>query len=324
LVTLKDIARETGLTVTTVSRVLNSRGYISLQTRDKVYSAMDKLNYQPNEVARFLSKKKTNLIGVIVPQISHPYFAQVICYLENYAYLNDKKILLFSFAKKGISLEECLKKCFASRVSGIILCSGNLLVENSDLYDTPVISIDCDTPNVTTTVLSDNLLAGKLAAEHLASCGCHNLLHINIIGENIRFSDARAYSFQKECERTNVSCKEIQIDAFCDDEIDDDVIEKIIVGNPQIDGIFTSSDILAAKILQVCHICQIEVPTRLKVVGYGDINISKLAIPQITTIHQPIEEMVRIAVELLVSANAGYVTPNKTVLPVSLIKRGTT
>ena len=78
MATLKDVAKETGLTVSTVSRVLNNRGYISEETRKKVYEAMKKLNYRPNEVARSLSKQTTNTIGVIVPHIRHPYFAELI------------------------------------------------------------------------------------------------------------------------------------------------------------------------------------------------------------------------------------------------------
>ena len=75
MATLKDVAKETGLTVSTVSRVLNNRGYISADARERVYEAMKRLNYQPNELARSLSKQTTNTIGVIVPHIDHPYFA---------------------------------------------------------------------------------------------------------------------------------------------------------------------------------------------------------------------------------------------------------
>ena len=77
MATLKDVARESGLTVGTVSRVLNNRGYISAKTREKVYRVMKELNYQPNEMARSLSTQKTNTIGVIVPHIVHPYFSKI-------------------------------------------------------------------------------------------------------------------------------------------------------------------------------------------------------------------------------------------------------
>ena len=100
MATLKDVAKETGLTVSTVSRVLNNRGYISEETRKKVYEAMKKLNYRPNEVARSLSKQTTNTIGVIVPHIRHPYFAELISNLESQAYHYDHKILLFNSQEK--------------------------------------------------------------------------------------------------------------------------------------------------------------------------------------------------------------------------------
>ena len=85
MATLKDVAKASGLTVGTVSRVLNNRGYISDKTREKVYQVMKELNYQPNETARALSKQKSNTIGVILPNIEHPYFAKVLSRLEREA-----------------------------------------------------------------------------------------------------------------------------------------------------------------------------------------------------------------------------------------------
>ena len=78
MATLKDVAAESGLAVSTVSRILNNRGYISEQARQSVNDAIKKLNYQPNEVARSMHRKNTNMIGLIVPHIQHPYFAEVI------------------------------------------------------------------------------------------------------------------------------------------------------------------------------------------------------------------------------------------------------
>ena len=86
MATLKDVAKEAGLTTSTVSRVLNNRGYISDNARKKVDDAMKKLNYQPNEAARSLHNKSTNTIGLIVPHIYHPYFGKMISCLEAQAY----------------------------------------------------------------------------------------------------------------------------------------------------------------------------------------------------------------------------------------------
>ena len=85
MATLKDVAELAGVTVTTVSRVLNNRGYISDKTRQAVYEAMKRLDYRPNELARSLSKRRTNVIGVIVPSVAHPYFCRVVSFLEQEA-----------------------------------------------------------------------------------------------------------------------------------------------------------------------------------------------------------------------------------------------
>ena len=77
MATLKDVAKASGLTVGTVSRVLNNRGYISDKTREKVYQVMKELNYQPNETARTLAKQKSNIIGIVLPNVEHPYFARI-------------------------------------------------------------------------------------------------------------------------------------------------------------------------------------------------------------------------------------------------------
>lgn len=85
MATLKDVAEASGLTVGTVSRVLNNRGYISPKTREKVYQVMKELNYQPNETARILAKQKSNIIGIVLPNVEHPYFAKILGCLEREA-----------------------------------------------------------------------------------------------------------------------------------------------------------------------------------------------------------------------------------------------
>ena len=94
MATLKDIAQRAGVTATTVSRVINNRGYISEGTRKKVYAAMEEMHYQPNELARAFSKQYTNTIGLIVPHISHPFFTKVISNIESSAAEKGFKLLL--------------------------------------------------------------------------------------------------------------------------------------------------------------------------------------------------------------------------------------
>ena len=242
MATLKDVAKETGLTVSTVSRVLNNRGYISEETRKKVYEAMKKLNYRPNEVARSLSKQTTNTIGVIVPHIRHPYFAELISNLESQAYHHGHKILLFNSQEKNEKEWEYMEMCTSNRVAGVILCSGTVGVEKFTGLNVPLITIERYLENGTAEV---------------------------------------------ECDNEQGGC-------------------------------------LAAQLLQVCHKLNIDVPSQMKIVGFDDVNIAALTTPSITTIHQPIREMAKMAVELLVRSGNGELVPNRTTLPVSLVVRETT
>ena len=131
MATLKDVAEASGLTVGTVSRVLNNRGYISPKTREKVYRVMKELNYQPNETARTLAKQKSNIIGIVLPNVEHPYFAKILGCLEREAAKLGYRIMLFVSRNREEQEEKCIDMCKGSRVAGVVLCSGSLKLKSS-------------------------------------------------------------------------------------------------------------------------------------------------------------------------------------------------
>ncbi|MBQ6995800.1 MAG: LacI family DNA-binding transcriptional regulator [Lachnospiraceae bacterium] len=325
MATLKDVARETGLTVSTVSRVLNNRGYISEQTRENVYRAMEKLNYHPNEVARSLSKQTTNTIGVIVPHIKHPYFAELISNLESQAYLHKHKILLFNSQEKNEKEWEYLEMCSSNRVAGIILCSGTVGAEKFTGLNVPLVTIECTLENGTAAVECDNRQGGKLAAKHLIELGCKQLIHISGVHGNAMPADDRAAGFCEVCKQKGVDYKVVDTEADQYNNLEyHEILERLLQENSDTDGIFVSSDLIAAQLLQVCKKLNISVPEKLKIVGFDDVNIASLTTPPITTIHQPIKEMAKMAIELLISAGEGNIVSSRTILPVALVKRETT
>lgn len=325
LATLKDVAKETGLTVSTVSRVLNNRGYISDETRQNVYSAMKKLNYHPNEVARSLSKQSTNTIGVIVPHIRHPYFAELISNLENQAYNHKYKILLFNSKEKNEKEREYLEMCTSNRVSGIILCSGTVAVEEFKGLNVPLITIERYLENGTATIECDNLQGGRLAAKHLIESGCKNLIHFSGVHETAMPADSRAIGFREICNSMKVDFIEVATSSYQYNNLEYyDFIENTLRENPKTDGLFASSDLIAAQVIQVCAKLGIQIPNQMKLVGFDDVYIASLTTPKITTIHQPIQEMAQMAIEQMIAASEGKLVPNRTMLPVALVKRETT
>lgn len=325
MATIKDVAREAGLTVGTVSRVLNNRGYISEATRNRVHQVMKELNYQPNEVARSLSKSKTNTIGVIVPHIVHPYFAKLISNLEKAASDRGFKILLCNSREERERELEYLEMLKSNRVVGLVLCSATVKTESLESLDIPVITIERNVGTGTASVECDNYQGGVLAARHLIACGCKYIINFSGVDKTEMPADSREVGFLDMCSQygvDGVACKSQENQYYAMEY--HEYIEKIITENPKTDGIFASSDLIAAQVLQVCAKLGLRVPEQVKVVGFDDVNIASLTTPPITTVHQPVKEMAELSVDLIMRSNKGEMIPTRTVLPVTLVKRGTT
>lgn len=325
MATLKDVAREAGLTVGTVSRILNNRGYISSNAREKVEEAMKKLNYRPNEVARSLHGKSTNTIGLIVPHIKHPYFAETISNLENQAYKKGYKILLCNSQSIREKEKEYIDICTGNRAAGLILCSGTVDTKMFEQVEIPVITMERFLDNGTACVECDNKQGGELAAQKLIACGCKNLLHIGTIGTVHMPADMRTEGFREVCQRQGITFVELSTEEEQYNNMEyDELLESVLRKYPKTDGMFLSSDVMAAQALQICRKLGISVPDQMKIIGFDDVNIASLTTPQLTTIHQPVKEMAEIAVNLLHDAASGKLVPKRTVLPVRLIERETT
>lgn len=326
MATIKDVAKEAGLTVTTVSRILNNRGYISDSARQKVADAMKKLNYRPNEVARSLQNRSSNIIGLIVPHIRHPYFAEAISNVENEAYKKGYKILLCNSQCMDEREREYIEICSSNRVAGIILFSGQIAVDAFVKLDVPVITIERFLDNGTASVECDNYEGGKIAARKLIACGCRHLVHVGSVNRNLPMpADLRSRGFQEICDQEGVSFLEMVTE---EDQFNSmnyaKMLEGILTDYPETDGIFTNNDIIAAQALQVCHRLGMSVPGRLKIIGFDDVSIASLTTPMLTTLHQPMKEIAETAVDLLDRASKGRLVARRTVLPVTLIERETT
>ena len=325
MATIKDVAKEAGLTVTTVSRVLNNRGYISDDARKKVSEAMAKLNYQPNEVARSLHKKSSNTIGLIVPYIRHPYFAEMISNIEHEAFKLGYRVLICNTKGKEEKEREYLDICTGNRVAGIIVFSGTVSVDQFSQMDVPVITMERTLDSGTASVECDNKTGGELAAKRLIEAGCKNLLMIGstTISDLQLPADNRSVGFRTICEKEGIPFHEVDPHLVEYENMEyGEFLEEAFKAYPGIDGIFASSDVIAAQTLQACNKLGIRVPEQLKLIGFDDSFVAILTTPRLTTIHQPTREMAAIAVKLLKDAVEKKLVPKQTILPVSLIERG--
>ena len=184
MATIKDIAARAGVTATTVSRVINNRGYISEETRKKVTQAMQEMNYQPNELARSLAKAHSNTIS------------KMISALESAAAKRGYKILLCNSKDQPEKETEYLDMFISNRVTGVVMASRDVQIEKFHDLKIPIVNFEREENTEAITIQCDNEQGGALAASHLADCGCCHLLHFGgIVGRDMP-ADRRGSSFE--------------------------------------------------------------------------------------------------------------------------------
>lgn len=321
MTTQKDVAEKAGVTVTTVSRVINNRGYIADKTRKKVYQVMDELNYRPNAVARSLSKKKSNILGVILPAVRHPFFSSLLSYLEEYAYQNNYKIMLCNSQMEAEKEKDYINMLRAQQVDGIFLASHTLDIAKEMKVDLPVLTFDRQIEGLPY-ICANNFKGGRLAAEHLIEAGSKNLAYIGGSLELELLSNQRYLAFKEKAAAEGLTVKnyQCQLNSFERQEYQK-LAAQIFAENEKIDGIFASSDLIAAAVIKEAAKNKIRIPEDLKVIGYDDIELSELYSPEITTIRQSAAEIARKSVELLLKAIAGEEISRENILDVELIIR---
>lgn len=323
--TIKDVAQKAGVTVTTVSRILNNRGYIGEETRRKVQKVMEELDYHPNEIARSLFRKKSNMIGIIIPTVSHPFFSELSNYIEYYAYNSGYKILLCNSQLDRTKEKEYVDMLKRHKVDGIIMGSHTLEVDEYVNLNLPVVSLERCIAEDIPYVSADNYEGGRLATNLLIEKGCKKIAHIcGSLRLNL-LANKRSEAFIDIVRKKDIEHVVVQTELNSFDLNQDEIlIHSLLMDYPDIDGLFASSDIKAAYAIKACYQLKKKVPESIKIVGFDDVKIASIIVPQISTIKQPIEEMSRLVIELLIKQINGEAVPVKNILPVSLIERQTT
>lgn len=218
--------------------------------------------------------------------------------------------------------------CKSARVAGVVLCSGCFGTEKFTGLDFPLITLERSIDQATSGIECDNYQGGVLATELLIEKGCKKLMYIGgrSAGDSIAMpGDYREVSFKDTCEKYHVEHMVMVTDKEQFDTLEYySFVRNKLEKNPDVDGVFASSDIIGAYVLQACRDLSIRVPQNMKIVGFDDVNIAQFTTPGLTTIHQPVEQMAEQAISDIAMIDAGKVVPSRTVFPVTLVERGTT
>lgn len=300
--TMKDVAREAGVALGTVSRVFN--GFpVGEEYRQRVEAAAEKLGYQINNYARALKTNKTYCVGLLMPSLRHPFFAvltdELTACLMHRGYLTHVMITNFD--------PEAEQKCFTlveqNKVDGIIALTYRPVLDADP--SVPIVSIDRQFSDRIPCVSSDNFHGGQMAAEKLIELGCRRLLFLRI-GPFIQSeADRRGPGFEEACRRLGVEYDSLIVN---DDETESPFYRfldtHIHNGRLDYDGIFCNTDGLAKRICSHLEEEGIRIPGDVQVIGYDGIVDFSTGQYLCSTIVQPIPQMAEKAVELLLSPDA--------------------
>lgn len=299
MATIKDVARIAGVSVSTVSRVINDNGYVNAETRKNVINAMDTLGFRPSNIARGLVSGKTYTIGLVIPDISNPFFPDIARGVEDEAIANNYNLILCNSDWKVERENMYLSLLIEKRCEGVVLVGSRS--EESDLLKVmgkmPFVSVDREMYQAGHSIWVDNELGAYTAVKYLYDAGYRRVLHIS--GPlSVRSANARLAGYQKAVSEFGYHEPQIVESDFrtCGGyESAMKILEQTDSKRP--DAIFAGNDLMAIGVLQACEKIGIKCGAELGVAGFDGIGAS--AYTSLTTIYQPGYEMGRRACQML-------------------------
>lgn len=324
MASIKDVAKLAGVSVATVSRVLNDKGYVGQRTRGMVEQAIKELNYKPNEVARSLFKKQSNTIGLIVPDIMNPFFPELARAVEDTASKFGYNVILCNSDEDKVKEQTYLDMLRQNYVTGIIVSSNTMTATQIEELNIPVVSIDREISKGLPTIVVENSKGASVATDFLISKGCRRIAHIRG-PHGVVNADERCDGYREVVHQEPWFNESYIVNGFYDMESSIEATLELLTIHPEIDGIFAANDIMAIGAMKAAYQLGKRIPEELSIIGFDGIKLSSVTIPELTTIVQPIYELGEKATTMLVSLmNRQEVGQTYYRLDVELIERNST
>lgn len=328
-VTIYDVAKKANVSISTVSKVLNQTGKIKQETQERVFRAVEELHFQPSVVASALTGKRTFSIGMLVPDLANPFFAEIVKRVEDVGHELGYNLMICSTDNDQQKEQDYISLLRKKSVDGIILATGmrnHALVDELSQSAIPIAILARDIPHLEVdTVLVDDYMGGYLAASHLIELGHRR---IAVISEDLTItsSSQRRRGFLKAMEDHEL-LTEPEWYLISDFSIDDGrkIAGELLRGSDRPSAIFAFNDLLAIGVIQVAKERNIRIPDELSIVGFDNTTFSHMIDPPLTTVAQPIQEMGRHVIELLnEKITSGQSPKSRILLLPELIVRQTT
>ncbi|WP_179343546.1 LacI family DNA-binding transcriptional regulator [Winogradskyella ursingii] len=314
-VTLKQIARELDVSISTVSKALRNSAEISDDTKQKVQAFAKLYNYRPNNIALSLKNRKTNTIGIIIPEIVHHFFSKVIRGVELVANKRGYNVIVGlsneSFSKEVINMEMLAN----GSIDGFILSISKETLQQQDyhhfnetmsqgmpivMFDRVIPEINCDK------VIVDDFKGAKNAVKKLVDQQCKNIAIITT-KDYVSVGKLRTQGYLEALEEGGITPKAKLIlkleDTFNFEEhldVLEKEIEQLFKSNKKIDGVFAVNELYALTAMKVARKLGFKIPEDIQVIGFTDGVLSKHATPALTTVSQHAQQMGETAANLLI------------------------
>ncbi|MCC9155218.1 LacI family transcriptional regulator [Streptomyces parvulus] len=307
--TLEEVAARAGVGRGTVSRVINGSPRVSDATRAAVEAAVAELGYVPNTAARALAANRTDAIALVVPEpetrfFAEPYFSDMLKGVGSELADTEMQLLLI-FAGSDRERERLAQYLAAHRVDGVLLVSVHADDPLPDLLSQleipAVISGPRSAAESLASVDSDNYGGARSAVEHLLARGCRRIAHIT--GRlDVYGAQRRVDGYREALRDAGVTVDEDLIEAgdFTEDG-GRRAMRELLRRAPDVDAVFAASDVTAAGARQVLREAGRRIPEDVALVGYDDSAIARHMEPPLTSVRQPIEEMGRAMIDLLLT-----------------------
>lgn len=307
-VTIKDIAKQLGISTSTVSRALRNQPDVNPLTREAVQTLAKELNYQPNLFASGLVSRRTRMLGVVVPQLANHFFGAITSGIQNVAYQNEYRVIIceseHSLERERVNVEALL----SVRVDGIIMAPQmdynhqiNTHVKSILERDVPLIYIDRIQPDVPASSVSiDDYQAALDATEYLIASGCSRLAHFSG-PEWTTTSRNRKLGFIEAVKRAGLELNESWIiETGFEPWRAAEVVKELFQQAAPPDGIIGVNDRVLAGATHILGEMGVKIPDDVSLIGFSDNPISSLIQPTLTTVRQPAYEMGEVSASLLI------------------------
>lgn len=325
--TIYDIAKDAGVSIATVSHVLNNKGRVGATTRQNVLRAIAKLGYERDALASALAGRNSYTIGFIVPDINNTFFPEVLRGAEDEAFVRGYSVFICNTDDDAAKEQAYLKTLRSKRMDGIIIATGvtpGAVIDELIQDGVRVVVVARELRDVSVgTVVVDNFRGGTIAAEHLLALG-HR--HIGFIAEprQITSSMQRLAGFQAALSHVPSTKLYLSEDAGFGLSTGQRIATELLTQHP-VTALFAVNDQLAIGALQACQRLGLRVPQDISLIGFDDTVLAKIVQPPLTTIAQPIYELGRQAVAMTISSIESAVQSTEIiVLPGELVVREST